>query len=186
MIDQSPAAPSRGGHRIITAEEMLAYLRTHVRHRDDCLIWAGACKHTPIVMWDYKRYSARRLLIELAGRPLSSGQVVYSTCGSTHCMREDHLRVGTRAAMLRGKSKIGLLHGGTSHGLAIARGRASAAKMPIHERFNVARMRAEGWAWKRIAAHYGVHLSAPQKQLKTWEGLFGPAAYWGRPVVEAA
>lgn len=180
------AAPSRGGYRVITAAEMLAYLRTHVRTRDECLIWAGSGSRTPVVMWAWKRHSARRLLLELAGRALSDRQVVYSVCGHTHCMNEAHLRIGTRAQMLRSKSSNGLLHGGVVHSLAIARARAAGARLPLTERFNVARMRSEGRVWREIAEHYGVHLSCPQKQLAAWERLFGPSAYWTEPVGLAA
>lgn len=179
-------APARGGFRLLTPEQMLAYLRTNVRVKDECLIWSGADKRTPIVMWNWKRYSARRLLVELAGKQLWPRQVVYTTCGSPHCMNETHLRIGSRAQMARTKGAQGLLHGGTTHSLAIARGRAQGARMPMTERHNVARMRADGWTWKRIAAHYGVHLSCPQKQLQKWEELFGPAAYWTAPGREAA
>lgn len=180
------AAPSRGGYRVITADEMLAYLRTHVRTQDECLIWAGCDSRRPIVMWARKRHSARRLLLELAGRALSDRQVVYSTCGRTHCMNEAHLRIGTRAQMLRSKSSNGLLHGGVVHSLAIARARAAGARLPITERFNVSRMRSEGRVWREIAERYGVHLSAPQKQLKNWERIFGPSAYWIEPMLEDA
>lgn len=88
--------------------------------------------------------------------------------------------------MMRSKGAQGLLHGGTTHSLAIARGRAQGARMPMTERHNVARMRADGWTWKRIADKYGVHLSAPQKQMRNWERVFGPAAYWVEPMGLAA
>ncbi len=178
----------RGRGAPLTEARLLEHLRTNVRPDEDgCLIWASTYQdRIPSVKWRGKKLNARRLLVELSGRQLWPRQVVYSTCGKTFCMNEDHLRVGTRAAALRTKSRAGMLHGGMAHSLAIAQGRAATSKMPMTERHNVARMRADGWTWKRIADHYGVHLSAPQKQLRNWERVFGPSAYWTEPVGLAA
>lgn len=178
----------RGRGRAPTAQEVLEHLRTNVRiDEDGCLIWASTYKdRVPSVMWNGKKLNARRLLVELSGRQLWPRQVVYATCSKTFCMNEDHLRVGTRAVALRTKSRAGLLHGGMAHSLAIARCKAETSRMPMSERFNVARMRADGWTWQRIADKYGVHLSAPQKQLRNWERVFGPAAYWVEPMGLAA
>lgn len=138
-------------------------------------------------MYPVKVLLTEREVFDLAREAERDDQVVHATCGKLRCMHEEHLRVGTRAQVLRAKSRLGHLVRGTGHSLAIARGRAQrGAKMPITERFNVARMRAQGWTWRRIAEHYGVSLSCPQKQLASWERLFGPAAYWVEPMREAA
>lgn len=178
----------RGRGRAPTAREMLEHLRTNVRIDDEgCRIWAASYSdRMPCVMWQGKKLNARRLLVELSGRQLWPRQVVYATCGKSHCMNEDHLRIGTRAVALRTKSRAGLLHGGMTHSLAIARCKAETSRMPMSERFTVARMRFDGWTWQRIADHYGVHLSCPQKQLRNWERVFGPSAYWTEPVGLAA
>ena len=178
----------RGRGAPLTEARLLEHLRTNVRiDEDGCRIWASTYQdRIPVVMWKGRKLNARRLLMDLSGRQPGPRHVVYATCGKTFCMNEEHLRAGTRAAALRTKSKAGMLHGGMTHSLAIAQAKASSSRMPMCERYNVARMRAQGWTWQRIADHYGVHLSAPQKQLAAWERLFGPSAYWIEPMLEAA
>lgn len=183
-------APSRGGTRVISAEQMLAYLREHVRIDDDgCRIWAGSYggRGNPVVTWNHKTYLARRLLAELSGRRIPPGWVAYPACCKSLCMSENCLRIGTRAAMNAYRAKRGQLkYGGTVHALKIAAAHAETARLPMRERFNVRRMRAEKWTWAQIGAHYGVHLSCGQKQWKSWERRFGPAGTWMEPRKEAA
>lgn len=182
-------APSRGGYRIFSADEILAYLQQNVRVTEDgCHIWAGTStgRRIPVLMWDKRMYNARRLLLELSGRVLTDRLVVFNTCSSLNCMRLDHLRAGTRAQMLHSMAARGRVHSGHAHAIAIAAGRAAGAKLPMSERMNVARMRADGWIWSRIAAHYGVSPSMPQKAMSSWQRLFGPAAMWAHGERRAA
>lgn len=177
-------APARGASRILTREEIRAYLDQHVRVSDDgCMVWAGSTRkgYIPDVQWAGRRYSARRLIMELDGKPVSERQVVYTICGTHNCVNPEHLRIGSRLQMNRAKARHGLSSSGPRHALAIAAGKAARAKIPITERFAIARMRADGMTWAQIADRYGTHISAPHKQLKTWEAIFGPAAYWSLP-----
>lgn len=175
-------APSRGGTRILTPDEMRAYLSQHVRETETgCRVWGGhVSRHrVPVVNWGGRRYAVRRLILQLSGRRLHGGWVVWTSCATPGCVRPEHLRAGSRRQHVAAQTAAGRVAAGTVHSLAIARGLAGRARMPASARFEVARMRADGWTWARIGAHYGVTLSAAQKQLANWERVYGPAGNWG-------
>lgn len=180
-------APIRGRYRVGTPAEVLACIQQRVRiDEDGCHIWAGAHSGTgaPFVCWKGVRRNARKLLVELLGRPMASRWVTWASCGKRMCMHPDHVRAGSRSQCMQSKARAGLLPQGTEQSVKIAAAVAGRSRLPMSERHNVARMRADGWTWQQVADHYGTHLSAPQKQLKRWERVFGPAAYW--PTKEAA
>lgn len=182
-------APSRGGKRVLSADEILAFIQQHVRITEDgCHVWAGtsAGRRTPVLIWNKRRFNARRLMLDLSGRVLTDRQVLFGTCGTLCCMRMDHLRVGTRAQMIRSMAVRGQVRSGPTHAIAVAAGRAANARLPMCERMNVARMRADGWVWSRIAEHYKVHPSLPQKAMHEWQRVFGPAAMWAHGERRAA
>lgn len=174
-------SPARGGNRVFSPEEMLAFIRGNVRiNEDGCAIWCGAFTgaRTPKIKWGLQRYTVRRLLCQLTGRPVRPHQIVYASCGSTLCVAEDHLRIGTPKQLGATLARLGLVNKGTVHGIAVARGRAHSAAMPMTERFAVRQMRLDGMTWDQIASKYGVHRTTPHAQFKAWEKRFGPAAFW--------
>lgn len=177
-------APIRHRYRINTADEVLAVIQQRVRLDDDgCPLWAGAKSGTnaPLIDWKNSRHNARRLMLALLGRPIPDGQVVWTSCGKTLCMHPDHQRVGTRRQCMRAKAKDGRVAHGPVHGLRVAAAVAHRARLPMSERFTVARMRADGATWAQIGQHYGVHLSGAARQFQRWEAIFGPYPYWTHP-----
>lgn len=164
------------GRRIRTAEEQLEYLRTHVRRAEGgCLLWAGPYLTSghPKAQWAGRSYPARRLLLELAGRPLRAGQVASDTCGERTCMAEEHLVASTKGAVLRRLHASGAGYGGVSHGLAIAIGKARRAKLPITERDRVFARLAAGHTYAQIAEDYGVRPSTVGHAVTHWRRYAG-------------
>jgi hypothetical protein len=158
---QSPHSP----------EEKLDYLRTHVRRDGDCLLWAGALtvRGYPRTVWRREAYLARRLLLQLAGRPMHDGWCVWATCGSKTCMNEAHLRAGSRKQMIRAAARAGCMLSGPRRSLVVAISRARQAKLPITQAATVYRLRAQGETLAAIGARYGVTADAVHKAMKAWK-----------------
>jgi hypothetical protein len=181
MTEAPVIAPLRGRYRVGTPAEVLACIQQRVRiDEDGCHIWAGATSGSgaPFIHWMGARRNARALLIELSGRQIYEGWVTWAVCGKRMCMHADHVRAGTRSQCMQAKARAGLLPHGRVQSIKIAAAVADRSRMPMSARFEVARMRAEGCTWQQVGDRFGVHFSAPQKQLKRWERIFGPAAYW--------
>ena len=162
-----------------TPDEMLAYLREHVYIDGDCLIWAGPF-HTggaPRISWNYRSYLARRLLLELSGRRIRTGEVVYDICDDARCMAEDHLRVGTRAMMAKQRAKQDRYLAGAQRSRVAALGRAGGARLGIDRAPEVLQLRAAGWSYRRIGERYGVHPSAVGHAIAAWKRA-GVGEWW--------
>lgn len=153
-----------------TPQEKLDYLRTHVRRDGECLLWAGALtvRGYPSTTWRRKKYLARRLLVQLAGRRMPDGWCVWSTCGSRICMNEAHLRTGSRRQMIQAAARAGCMLSGPRRSLVIAIARARQAKLPITQAATVYRLRAQGETFAAIGARYGVSAGAVQKAMQAW------------------
>ncbi|MBK7822959.1 MAG: helix-turn-helix domain-containing protein [Tessaracoccus sp.] len=159
------------GRKSLTREEMLAWLRGNVYVREGgCTEWAGAIigRAYPQIMWHGKRQLARRLLVELEGRPLGSRDVVWSTCGNPKCMTSSHLLVGPRTKMIKDYAAQGRYESGAIHSLRVARGRAANAKVGIAQAPKVFTMRAAGMSTRAIARHFGVHDTTVRQAIKAW------------------
>lgn len=146
--------------------EMLEFLRTHVYKDGDCRLWAGAFTRNgyPKVQWNHRYYSARRLMLTLTGKHVC-GRVVLVTCGDNRCMAEAHMKTISRAEF--NTRHLGK-HGGASHSMAVAIGRAPRAKMPMTKAREVSGLRAQGMTYAQIGAVYGVTKSAVGHALQTW------------------
>lgn len=162
-----------------TREEMLDFLRTHVRRvpGSDCLLWAGVRDGhgNPRISWHYRNLSARRLLVELIhGCSLSPDVQVVYTCDEVACMNEEHLQATSRTAVAELARFRGRLHGGAAHALAQALAKArQGAKLPIHEHGRVLQMRLEGLTFAEIGQRYGVTGPAVHAALARWTRIRG-------------
>lgn len=159
------------GRKSLTREEMLAWLRGNVYVREGgCTEWAGAIigRAYPQIMWHGKRQLARRLLVELEGRPLAATDVVWSTCGNPKCMTSTHILVGPRTDMIKHYAREGRYESGAIHSLRVATGRAANARFGITKAQEVYAMRADGMSTRAIARHFGVHDTTVRQALKAW------------------
>ncbi len=167
------------GNRARTVDETVQWLTENVRIDDNgCHVWAGSTSNEraggyPVVNWNYKRYLARRLLLELTGTSIPHRHVVYSTCGNRKCMNREHLRVGTKTKAMGSHSRRGAFLSGARRSLASAVGRGKAAKLPITERDTVLRLRSQGKTLSEIGALYGVTGSSVGHALKNWRRAAG-------------
>lgn len=153
----------------MTPEEMLDFLQTNAYRDGDCLLWAGAksISGNPRIMWQKKMYVARRLLLQLLGRPPGPKKVT-ETCGNKMCMNKDHLIVVTHKQAMARASRNGRLSAGAARALSSAMARAKKAKLPITEARKVMRMRAEGVKLKDICEMYGVSSQQFYRSRETW------------------
>lgn len=162
-----------------TDAEMLDYLRTNVYRQkgSDCLLWAGFTdRHgNPRVHWKHRHFSARRLLLVLArGAALHPRLLVTPTCHERLCMNEEHLKVVTKRTVSELARERGTLHGGTAHALAQAMSKArKGARLPITQREEVLRMRAQGMTFDQIGERYGVSGAGVHNALTRWSRIYG-------------
>lgn len=167
--------------RVLTPEQMLAWCRENVRIEQEsgCWIWAGSTTSAgyPIVRWQYKTFTVRRLTIELERGVQLGKRVVYSTCDHRGCVNPAHLRVASRRVAGQENAKKGCYASGASRSLASALAKAKTANLPITERHNVLALRAEGWSLARIGRKYGVTGDAVGRALKSWERALGPVLF---------
>ena len=151
--------------------DMREWLRTHVRIDGDCRIWAGTVNSSgmPLVCWmpHGKRLRARTLLLNLTGRPMPAGTVVWSSCGRSDCMNPAHLLTGTRQEMIAHMVAEGRFLRGIPRALASARSRPG-SRLGIRHARDVAQAAAYGATHAQIAAQYGVHESAVGHALGRW------------------
>lgn len=154
---------------VMSKEEMLDYLQTHVYRDGDCLTWAGSVSVTgnPRIMWAKKMYLGRRLLMQLSGVDLGNKKVT-ETCGNKLCMNKAHLLVVTHKQAMVRAARGGKLTVGAIRALKAAMGRSKTSKMPITEAKRVMQMRAEGVKLKDICAKYGVSHQQFYRSEKTW------------------
>jgi hypothetical protein len=152
-----------------TAEQMVQHLLTNVYKKDDCLEWAGSTMagDLPMVMWNRKRYLAKRLLMELLGNKVS-GMVVWNRCGNKLCMNPDHIIVGRRRQMVKEITREGKMVSGARRSLLVAMSRVKTARLPITEAPAVFRMRAEGMSFRQIGLKYQVTPSAVGHAIEAW------------------
>lgn len=158
------------GRQPLTPEQVLDYLRTHVYTDGECLLWAGPFTKQgyPRIMWARTRYMARRLLLELTGRRIRNGEVVWATCGSPVCMTEAHLKISRRGDMVRAHAKQGRMLSGARRSLVVAMSRAPKAKLPITEARTVLELRAQGVTMGKIGERYGVTGGAVSHAIAAW------------------
>lgn len=170
--------------RVLTEEQMRQWLLENVRVQDECRIWAGAADSLgqPVVMWDGKTYKARRLLGRLLGLLTDTTHLSWTSCGDRRCLAPEHQRYGTMKEMCRAMKRRGVYVSGAHRSMLSAKGRAPNAKLPITERRTVLRLLAEGATHKEIAARYGVHFTAVNKALQSWERATGSAVDLGSSV----
>ena len=151
--------------------DMREWLRTHVRIDGDCRIWAGTVDASgmPLVCWmpHGKRLRARRVLLELLGRTVPAGAIIWSNCGNPACMTPSHLLVGMRRDMVAWMTAEGRMCRGVPRALASASGRPNAL-LSMRNARAVAQAQAEGQTQAQIAAQYGVHQSAVGHAIKRW------------------
>ena len=167
--------------RVLTPEQMLAWCRENVRidQESGCWIWAGA-KTTagyPIVRWNYQTHTVRRLTIELERGVQLGKRVVYATCDCRQCVNPAHLRVASRRIAGQENAKKGCYASGKPRSLTTAVALAKRAKLPITQRHQVLKLRADGWTLERIGKKYGVTGDAVGHALKSWERALGPALF---------
>lgn len=163
-----------GGRKVLSPAEMLAWLTENVRiDEDGCRIWAGTrtIENTPKVSWHRKEHSAKRLLLELLGRPPKRGHVTWSICGKPLCMNPDCVKSGTHKAAASHHKARGAYQSGAMRSLSSAIGRAKTAKLPITERAAVYRLRAQGLTLREIGERYGVRGSAVGHAIDTWRRI---------------
>jgi hypothetical protein len=177
MTTDYPGAP--------TADQVLEHLRTHVRIDPDtgCRIWAGGTTREgyPVVGWQYRKHSARRLMMQLLGRQVTSKQFVWTSCGQKNCLAEDHLRVGSKRQAAAASAKRGAYVTGSQRSLMTALSRVKDARLSIADRHDVWAMICAGDSHRVIGERYGVTASAVGHAMRAWQRALGPAAYWIRP-----
>lgn len=166
------------GQRSATTEEMLEYLRTHVRIDRDtgCHRWAGVMNgRRPYVKWLGRNQDARRLLVTLAGRALTRKLCVWTSCAEPDCMNEAHIRVGTYKQAAQAAARRGAYLSGTARSVASLAGRTrGGVVLPLEERPNILRMQLEGRTLQQIADQYGCSKPNVWARLRTWERTLGP------------
>ena len=152
----------------MTAEQMLDFLRTHVRRDGDCLIWAGAIGSSgyPKITWNYHEHSARRLLLTLAGKKPRAKSVVIASCDNPACMSEAHIQSVGRLTW--GAKHAGTMHSGAKHSLAVALGRSKNARMPITKAREVLAMRARGMTYRQIGDQFGFDRTSVGHSIQAW------------------
>ena len=126
----------------------------------------------------YKPLSARRLLVQMLvgayGEVLDPAQTVYSRAGCNYpktCMSLEHLLIGTRKQAVEAAKKRGAYQSGVARAISIAVGKAPRAKLPIHVRHEVARLRADGMTCRDIGARYGVSTSTVSQAIRRWRAM---------------
>lgn len=166
---------------VLTELQIRQWLLENVRVQDECRIWAGAVDSwgQPVVMWDGKKYKARRLLGEMFGLLTNPEYLSWTSCGDRLCLAPDHQRFGTRQQMCLAMKRRGVYVSGARRSMLSAMGKAKRAKLPITERRTVLRMIADGATHKEVAAKYGVDFTAVSKALKVWERATGSAVDLG-------
>lgn len=158
-----------------TTEEVLDYLRHHVYIDGDCLRWAGVFSSTghPQFSWHKRKYMVLRLRIELeTGRPLPPTRRIHMSCGNKWCVNRAHAVIGTHSQSLQNAARYGSTCAGRLRSIKQAARAAKTAKLPITERANVMRLRAEGWTYKQIGEKYGVSKAAVGYALKAWQNIY--------------
>ncbi len=158
------------GRPILSANAMFSYLQEHAYRDGDCLLWAGPFQSSgaPQIMWNRRRWLARRLLVTLSGRELRPDDRVFDTCGNRKCMTLAHLKVGTHAVAIRQRANDGAYLSGSRRSLVVAMGMAKNARLGINKAPEVFGLRAQGWTYERIAQKYGVHPSAVGHAIHAW------------------
>lgn len=166
------------GGRPLSEAEVLQRLRENVRTDGDCLLWAGATdgRGHPRIMWRGTRYTARNLLLQLAGRMPrdAQGLIAWPTCGTKACMSERHLRIVTRADIAKLNAAHGRQSRGVAHAVAVMRARCRPLRLPPSERAAVAEARLAGASWRQIGHRYSISGTAARKAWLKWERVFGP------------
>jgi hypothetical protein len=166
--------------RMRSERDLFDFLLTHVRLAEGCRVWAGTINSRgyPRVMVAYKALPARRLLVQMLvgayGETLEPTQTVYSRSGCNHpktCMSLEHLLIGTRKQAVEAAKKRGAYQSGVARAISIAVGKAPRAKLSIHARHDVVRLRADGMTCRDIGARYGVPASAVSRAIRRWRAM---------------
>ena len=148
---------------------MLAFLREWCRPADaGCLEWAGMTGGGgyPMVVWDKRKYLARRLLIELAQDKRLRGRYVYASCGNRLCMNEAHLLVGSKSKAMANSAELGRFQSGAQRRARMLAS-ASDPKVSHRDRETILEMRANGATQQEIADRFGVTRQRISQALKT-------------------
>lgn len=74
----------------------LEHLLSKCREDADCLLWTGSLSHSSGHP-KYNNKAARRLVYELAKKPIPPGALVTTTCGCRQCLNPEHLALTNKS-----------------------------------------------------------------------------------------
>ena len=140
----------------------------------DCWEWQGGTTGTghPCVRHDGKTVLVRRLVMQLAGRPLRPSDRAMTTCENILCVNEDHLTPRTHRQVMARQGELGKLSEPARIAKIASTHRARRGKITMDD---ARAIRASDETHEQAALRYGIHPNriASIRQYKCWRELEG-------------
>ena len=140
----------------------------------DCWEWQGGTTGTghPCVRHDGKTVLVRRLVMQLAGRPLRPSDRAMTTCENILCVNEDHLTQRTHRQVMARQGELGKLSEPARTAKIAATQRTRRGKITMDD---ARAIRASDETHEQAALRYGIHPSkiASIRQYRCWRELEG-------------